>query len=303
MEIRKPTLACDAPAAELIQYPVLVSAKVDGIRATHYDGQLYTRSLKLVQNAHIQKLVKAANLPASFDGELVVGPANHPEVYRRSTSGIMSRDGEPDFTWWLFDFVPGVMPSGTALTFSERWDRLQARTQLIQDRNPWIKLLPHAVVETPEALLAWEQKALDLGYEGVMVRSPHAPYKHGRSTQKEGYLMKVKRFVDSEAYVVGVVEEMENTNPAMVNELGHTNRSTHQAGMVPKGTLGALICRTPEGIEFSIGGGFTAAQRLELWQKRDTLGGLLVKYKHFEIGVKDKPRFPVWLGFRDPSDL
>src|SRR3546814_14963046 len=36
-------------------------------------------------------------------------------------------------------------------------------------------------------------------------------------------------------------------------------------------------------IEFSLGGGFTAAQRAELWAIRDTLPGRLAKYKHFPV--------------------
>jgi DNA ligase-1 len=47
------------------------------------------------------------------------------------------------------------------------------------------------------------------------------------------------------------------------------------------------------GVEFNIGTGFTAEDRA----KKDWVG-LIVKYKFFPIGVKDKPRHPVYLGLR-----
>lgn len=66
--------------------------------------------------------------------------------------------------------------------------------------------------------------------------------------------------------------------------------------------LGALVCALPGGIKFSIGSGFTQEEREAFWAIRDKLPGRLVKYKYFPVGVKDRPRFPVYLGWRDPID-
>ena len=298
---QKPMLAGDAPPADQLRFPLLVSPKLDGIRATYWGGQMYSRSLKLIPNNHTQILAKMANLPAAFDGELVVGDPWGEGVFNRTTSGMMSIQGEPRFTWWVFDYVPTNEKDRHG--FLGRYNRLATNTTAIQSFNPWIKILEHRMVHTVEELIAAEQHCLNQGFEGLMARDPHGPYKHGRSTVREGYLLKIKRFADSEALVVGFEEEMQNTNEATTNELGNTKRSTHAAGMVGKGTLGALLCKTKEGIEFSLGGGFTQAQRAELWAVRGTLPGRIAKYKHFEVGVKDKPRFPVWLGFRDPRDM
>lgn len=297
----KPMLACDAPSADQLRFPLLVSPKLDGIRATYWDGQLYSRSLKLIPNEHIQFMARSARLPAAFDGELVVGDPWGDGVFNRTTSGVMSHQGTPAFTWWVFDYVPTSEKNRHA--FQGRYNRLATSTTGIQAFHPWIKVLKHKLVHSVEDLIAAEQHCLDQGFEGLMARDPNGPYKHGRATVKEGYLLKIKRFADSEALVVGYAEEMENTNEATTNELGNTKRSTHAAGMVGKGTLGALLCKTMEGVEFSLGGGFTADQRAQLWAIRDTLVGRIAKYKHFVVGMKDKPRFPVWLGFRDPRDM
>jgi DNA ligase 1 len=139
----------------------------------------------------------------------------------------------------------------------------------------------------------------------VMLRhrsGPKSRYKFGRSTAKEGTLLKLKRFTDDEAVIVGFEEELFNGNAAVVDELGHTKRSSHQENMVGKGRLGAMVCKTRDGVEFRIGTGFVASQRQELWDTRSSLVGKLVKYKHFPIGAKTAPRFPVFLGFRSEID-
>ena len=104
--------------------------------------------------------------------------------------------------------------------------------------------------------------------------------------------------------LIGFEEEMHNGNEALVNELGRTKRQTLKANMSGKGTLGALIVRdiTTE-VEFSIGSGFDANDRSSLWSQKDGLIGRIVKYKFFPIGIKDKPRHPIFLGFRDKMDM
>ena len=71
------------------------------------------------------------------------------------------------------------------------------------------------------------------------------------------------------------------------------------------GTLGALIVRDKKTkVEFSIGTGFDDAERLRIWQMDDlSISGVVIKYKSQPTGVKDKPRFPVYLGFRNVRDM
>ncbi|HQG29101.1 MAG TPA: ATP-dependent DNA ligase, partial [Candidatus Ozemobacteraceae bacterium] len=98
-------------------------------------------------------------------------------------------------------------------------------------------------------------------------------------------------------------ERMHNANEATVNALGHTERSSHKENKSGRGDLGALILTTEDGLEFNCGTGFDNATRREIWDNRDQYMGQFAKIKSFLIGVKDKPRFPVFLGFRDASDM
>ena len=81
-------------------------------------------------------------------------------------------------------------------------------------------MLGTKTINTMEELEKYEVDCLEIGYEGVILRDPNAKYKHGRSTVKEGGLIKVKRFSDSEARILAMEEQMKNNNEKKVNELG-----------------------------------------------------------------------------------
>jgi DNA ligase-1 len=267
---------------------LLASTKLDGIRALVRGGVVLSRSLKPIRNAHVQARLGRREFEG-YDGELIVGPANASDVYRVTNSGVMSGDGEPDFRYFVFDRHDLVLP------FRERHTMLKDRTRLVQ-------VVEQHVIEAIDDVERLEEWALGEGYEGLIVRRPDRPYKHGRSSTREGGLLKLKRFADAEAECIGVVELQRNGNEAFTNELGRTARSTAKAGKVGGGVMGALVCRTPEGIEFTVGTGFDAEDRAALWRDRKKVVGRLVKFKSLLIGVKDAPRHPVFLGFRDRSD-
>lgn len=288
-----------AVAADLdtLTFPLLASAKLDGIRASVVDGRLLSRTLKPIPNKYVASTLSLDSF-TGFDGELIVGEATAKDVYRSTVSAMMAYAGQPNFTYWVFD-----MHDMHGHRFVDRYEEL---TQRVDNFKNWpIKVLPQALITTRMALLEYESKVVDLGFEGLILRSPNAPYKYGRSTTKEGYLLKLKRFEDSEAYVLGVEEEMANGNEALTNELGRTKRSTAKDGLTGKGSMGALIVRdVHSGVEFNIGTGFTAEDRASWWKWWTQVPpeapdvNPIVKYKFFPVGVKDKPRHPVYLGLR-----
>lgn len=287
----KPMLAAATDGLNLT-YPLLASPKLDGVRCVIVDGCAMSRSLKPIPNQHVQRLFSQTRLNG-LDGELVIGPVNAPDVYQRTVSGVMSKDGEPPVSLMVFDDY----------TARGDFDHRVMATEKRCKRLGLEGMLQHVFIRTEDELLAFEQACLKDGFEGIMIRSLAGPYKPGRSTLKEGWLLKLKRFVDSEAEILGVTPLMHNANEAVRNELGQQERSSKKEGKVAKALLGALSvrdCKTR--VEFEIGTGFDAHQREFLWQQRDGLPGRLVKYKYQPVGVKDRPRFPVFLGFRDPID-
>jgi DNA ligase-1 len=285
-----PMLAKDADP-KLIRFPVLASPKLDGVRAIKKDGKLLSRKLLPIPNLALQAFF--AHVPEGYDGELIVGDPRADDCYNKTIREVMTINGPNTACYYIFD----------------RWDlpySFHERSKQISANLGFrVTVLTQVLIGNQEMLDTYEQQCVDAGYEGIMIRSLDGPYKFGRSTPREGYLLKVKRFVDSEAIILGMEEKMHNANEATVDETGHTKRSTHQENQHGLNTMGALRvkdCKT--GVEFKVGTGFDDATRKYYWSLRDApnLWPVIV-YKSFPVGVKDKPRHPVYKGIRDRRDM
>lgn len=291
LENFKPMLAVNTDFDKLT-FPKMLSPKLDGIRAIVFDGVIYSRNLKPIPNRYIQSFVaNNADFLEGFDGELIIGDPTDPRCFNISTSGIMSRDGEPAFSFYVFDKV------GEG-TFLERFDI----SEDFDDVPAFVSVVLQLNVQNVEELNFYEQHFVGLGYEGVMLKDPNGLYKFGRATARSQELLKVKRFEDCELEVVGFEERLHNANEATTNALGHTERSSHKANMIGRGDLGALICKFGDDT-VNVGSGFTDEDRAEIWANRAKYLGKLARVKHQPAGAKDKLRFPVFTGWRDRNDL
>lgn len=301
--ILKPLLAAKAPAKfKDTDFPMLASPKIDGIRATIQCGEFRTRTDKTIPNKAIAAELAQALTEfdpehlEGLDGELVVGPPNAPNTMQATTSVVMSIDKVEPFQFHVFDICTGSEPTTSRLASLI----LLENNGLLPD---WMRIVPQQVINHQEQLNDYEALAIEQGYEGVMVRTHaafDAPYKHGRSTIREGLLLKIKNFSDGEAEVIGFRELFHNTNEKVDGV-----RSTAQEGLVAGGVLGALSVRCiATGVEFEVGTGFTQAEREWIWTHREDFLGALVHFRHFAVtGTKDKPRFPSFVCFRSKDDL
>lgn len=311
-----------------LKFPAKGQPKYDGIRAAVTGGKLLTRTLKEVPNREIFEALSRPEFEG-LDGELIVGSPTHADCYRTSVSFVMSRDETgADWAYYVFDKwdAIGVVDLETGAEeppgFTERYEQLVSTLLTIHrsvpsDLSARFRLVPTTDVADAEALEAFEAECIAEGHEGVILRDPDGLYKYGRATANQGQLIKLKRFSDSEAEVIGIEEEMYNGNEATVNALGRTERSSHKANKVGKGTMGKLLVRdcNPEseffGVEFAVGTGFTAAERQEWWDEawneptlfHPDLPPVIIRYKYFAVGIKDKPRHPVYLGLRYQADM
>jgi DNA ligase-1 len=293
----KPLLACKADDLTKLEYPLLASPKIDGIRClTFKKGAPKSRKLKDIPNKYICEVLTKIGIEG-LDGELVIpGAKNFGEV----SSAIMSREGKPNFEYHVFDVWNVEAP------YTDRLEVLAALLyyQLTMPVSV-IKFLSQKKMKNAAAVERYEKRCLEQGFEGVMLRSPGGKYKYGRSTLREQILLKVKRFEDSEAMLVGMIEELHNENEATKDNLGRTERSSHKENKKGKGTMGAMICLRSDGVEFKVGTGFTQEQRQEYWDNRDTLipNITFVKYRFQPSGAKEAPRFPSFLGLRHQDDM
>lgn len=287
----KPLLAATLENFEDIRFPVLASPKLDGIRALVLNGKLVSRTLKPIPNDYIREWLSKP-LFEGLDGELVVGEPTDPMCYRNTVSGVMSKEGRPNYTYYVFDdfsFNNG---------FIERFSHLSDR--IYKDKH--LKLVSHKLITDIEELIKYEEECVKQGFEGVMLRSLDGRYKHGRSTVKEGILLKVKRFMDTEMVIIDFEERMHNANEATTNALGRTERSSHKENMQGRGDLGALVVDY-KGSILKVGSGFDDKTRKEIWDNKSKYLGAKVKVKFMDYGAYEVPRFPTFLGIRHEDDV
>lgn len=276
----------------------LLSYKYDGIRCIIKDGIPISRSGKVFRNKYIQKIAKEMPNDYIFDGELFIG--NGTDSFSNNTSGIMTTNKElPDIVYMIFD----IAHEDNAMS---RYNRIISKMDFYPK---WCSIAPKVLTNSFSVYLAFYEVAMKKGYEGVMIQLADGKYKNGRSTLKEKYLIKTKEINDEEAIVIGFTELTKNLNESKKDELGYSKKSSAKDSIIKQNSLGSLICVTKDskifedGIEFKIGTGFTEKMRKEIWENRDSYVGKIVKYSSLSIGVKDAPRNPSFIGFRDPDDM
>ena len=292
----KPMLSGKATRLALLKFPLLCSPKLDGIRAYVRGGVLLSRNAKPIRNAALQAYYSRPEFEG-LDGELITGSPTAPLCFNATTSVVSGAAAPADCTrFYVFDdFTTPAQPFDARLgCVHTRVARLPGATNVV----------PHTEVRTLTELADLEAHYLTQGYEGAMLRSPVAPYKYGRSTEAQGWLLKLKRFEDAEARVLAVIARLHNANAATVDALGRTSRSSHQSNKHATGTMGALrvvgLNSTFKGVEFSIGmgRGLDDAMRAHIWAEKDLWPGRVITYRYFPIGCKTAPRFPGLVGER-----
>jgi DNA ligase 1 len=278
-----------------LRYPAFLSPKIDGMRTMGKSRRLLSSSMSEFPNDHLNQLMDSFGLHG-IDGELVVGEPFGQDVLRRTMSGITAQQGEPDFTLYAFDVWES--PSGFR-------DRQMALRTLVHDLpiriRSRVRIVPQVLVELPGEAAQLEDTWLEMGFEGAMYRSIDGRYKFGRCTWKEANVLKVKRFVDAEAVLVGIEEAMANKNGLAPSG----RRSTHRDGLVGKGELGMLKAMDLKtGAAIRVGPGrLTKTERVAIFRNPDAFMKKVFTYKHFPHGRFEAARHPVFKCWRHPIDL
>lgn len=287
--------------------------KIDGMRVYIGDGLVpQTRSGKEWKNKPLKAWAQSRPSLRGLDGEVVPGHIYHEGSFREAQSGTRAEDGSREFTFWSFDYTPSYQ-----WQFPEYQSRLDEITNLqcrlgeYQEDDAFhcrLRVCPTVRLESLGEVQQFEEQMILDGWEGSMLRRPDLPYKFGRSTNRQGYLVKLKRYEDAEAIVVGYQPWYQNENEATQSPLGYQVRSSHQDGKVPLERLGALNVEllTDRSVKFSIGvmQGVTHSDRDRLWADRDALIGRICKFKHQGYsGGYDVPRQPVFLNWRSAAEF
>lgn len=226
-----------------------MSEKLDGVRA-YWDGKQFISRQGNVYHAPDFFIAGLPEVP--LDGELWMGR----KAFQRCVS-IVRRQDKSDH-WNSIRFRVFDLPAAGG-PFEERLEQL--RDCLSPDGLQFAEIHEHSRCRGLDHLREELARVESLGGEGVMLRQPGSRYEAGRSPT----LLKVKTFHDAEARVV--------------EHLPGTGRH--------KGRLGALGVVLSDGTSFSIGTGFSDAQR-----ERPPAVGSLVTFRYQEFSDRGVPRFP-----------
>jgi DNA ligase-1 len=234
-----------------------VSEKLDGVRA-YWDGaRLCFRSGRPVP----APVWFVAALPARpLDGELWLGRGNFARL-----SGIVRRSEPDDAEWRQMRYMIFELPAAPG-DFSARAATIRATVAAAG--LPWLQAVEQFRVADAKALQRKLDEVVRGGGEGLMLHRADAPYETGRSAA----LLKLTPWRDAEARVVA-----------------HLPGKGKYAGM-----LGALRVEMPDGRRFSLGTGFSDAER-----RAPPPVGALVTYRYRELTAAGLPRFPRYLRVRE----
>ncbi len=298
----KPHLCCDV-VLEKVKFPCFVMPKIDGVRGLNHEGQLYGRSMKRFDNVFTTAYYSKP-MYSGFEGEFAAGDETDTDLCRKTTSALTTIKGEPVLTWHIFDICTPTLHN---MQYPSRYAMANEYLMISHEQGLLLelKMIPGYVVKNMDELLEWEEIWLEAGYEGMIGRSLDGIYKNGRATAREGAYWRLKRFVQEDAIVLSLEEGQTNGNDAQINELGMTFRSTHQENMIPNGMVGALMCKDVKtGEIIKVGAGkMKHAERFDYFNNPEKIVNKVITYKKFPKGVKDKPRFPIFVSLRADFDL
>ena len=280
--------------------PLYIQPKFDGIRMLCHNGIAYSRSLKPLPNRHLQSIVSTyASYFEGLDGEITFNDSSNPLDFNKAHSITMTRDTKlpTDIRYTVFDMWNRQNGYNHDNELWNAFDKLTIEQHKLKIYCALKQTYPCSDIDE---LNTYESNFIQSGYEGAILRKGNCHYKHGRSTARELALIKMKRFHDAEAVIIGAEELMHNANEAEISETGYQVRSSHKENMIPSGKLGALVV-TWNNKKFNLGTGFNDQTRIEFWDIKDKLiqDKQTVKFKYKNLGSKGNPLFPVFLGLRN----
>jgi DNA ligase-1 len=235
----------------------LVSEKYDGVRAV-WDG----RVLRFRSGREIAapRWYIDALPPFALDGELWIARRKFDEV-----SGIVRSAVPNDEQWKRVHYLIFELPDAPG-TFEQRVAQMRAKVPTAQ--LPQLKVVDQFRVKDRAELKKRLHAVVRAGGEGLMLHKADAPYVTGRSD----VLFKLKPLLDTEATVIAHIP----------------GKGKH------RGKMGALLLRTPQGVEFKLGTGFTDAQRAD-----PPPVGATVTYTFRDMSPSGKPKFASFLRVRN----
>jgi DNA ligase-1 len=299
-----PTFSCQLAQDSIDQQTKMtgtkmLEVKLDGVRVLTFvypDGRVvqFSRNGKELDNFPKirEQFVGISSFfsdPWVFDGEIMSAKFQDLMKQLNRKENVQTDDA----VLHLFDMIPmqEFIAGRCDVSQEIRSESLSIWYDLVQEHTPNIKILSNQIVDLNtttgrEIFREMNEKAIEGGYEGIMIKDPSAPYECKRSAS----WLKLKPFIDVSLEVVDIEEG--------------TGKNA--------GSLGAIVCEGVESgknIRVNVGSGFSDEQRSEIWSSKDVIGKVAEIRADAITQNQDGtyslrfPRFITWRGFGDGEKI
>ena len=311
MEQFKPLLLPNKqPEMADIQYPMMASVKLDGIRCVFLKGKMVTRSLKPIPNKQLQqKYIPLKNYTEKYgliiDGELYSHELTFQEITHYVMTKDLSKKGETLPVGLKFCAFDMIKDDNYKEEFETRYNNLQEDPVMSQLRALpyYVDIVNNIIVDSPNDLIAIYNRAKEQDYEGLIVRSPYGRYKRGRLVfgSGDGYKFKPYRTFDGEIIEVLQATSVKDGAESKINELGRSVTSKKKDDRIPiKMASGFRVNYEDTTLKVTLA--LTKPEKIEIWRRRKNYIGKHIEYKGMLVGAKNVPRHPVMIRFRKDKD-
>lgn len=322
----KPILAPNDEAnLDEINYPIMASYKLDGIRCIFKEGQILSRSLKPIVNKQLKEKFEALRKYSEDHQCILDGEIYSPILpFQGISSCVMTQDFEDkkaikkwaeiqeefgldvsreqaldSLKFYCFDYVDEGMLLD--IYFDARYELVNTK---LTDYDDILVSVHHDLFQCKEEIEAYFESALNNGFEGLILRDPKGKYKFGRGTLKEGIIYKVKPYRTFDAEITGVVQStvVDPNAEKTINELGRSVTSKKKDDRILIEKASAFYVDY-QGKELKVVLAMTDKEKEAVWANKDEFIGRTIEYKGMLIGAKDVPRHPVMVRFREDKDV
>lgn len=242
-----------------------------------YDGEL----LKLIDGT----IIDTSRMPSTSLCKKVYCPKNAEELFSETASIVNSKDEDKKgIAVFLFDMIP-LENFDNKMQYDVPTDVRKEKLETVLSMFKFNYIKYANILYSGKFDQTVIKKMLDemvlLGQEGLMMNYKDAPYEFKRTNK----LVKVKQVYTADVRIVGFEEG--------------TGRN--------KGKLGALLVKTPQGVEVKVGSGLTDFYREEIWNKQAGYIGTICEIAFTTPSTnKDSDlynlRFPRFIQFRTDKD-
>jgi len=276
--------------------PVMMQPKYNGNRCrTIFNGNgsptfLSSSAAEITSVNHLKPQLEALKLyNMELDGELYIHGMPHQDI-----NGIVRRTNTvhvdaSKIEYHIFDAPAENLKQYERLAITEA-----VRMRAKERGTTHIKVSPYKYANNVHEMLAYLVELIDFGYEGVIIRDLNGYYVRKKTTN----MLKLKPTLSEAFTIVGyaqgeskVCKECRNTTARCTCDI------LIELISIPKPVLGAVVCKTKDGVEFNIGGGpyLTEARRISAWIHPDSLIGKTAVAKFHELSEDGVPKSCVLL--------